>query len=279
MEVAMRVAITGSKGQLGLALQRVLTQEDLLLIDLPEHDITDLSAIVRTISLFRPEIVVHAAAMTDVERCEQDPEMAYRVNALGTRNMAVAAQECGASLVYISTDYVFDGGRDDPYWEFDDPNPLSVYGRSKWAGEQFVRSLAPRHYVARTAWLYGQGPRNFVETVLRLARERGSLRMVTDEIGSPTWAPDLAQALSRLIQLPAYGTYHLVNAGTCSRYDWAREILDLAGAQNVELLSSENYQRLARVPKHSELRNFCGAELGIVLRPWREALADYMQHR
>ncbi len=275
----MRVAITGSKGQLGLALQRVLAQEDLLLIDLPEYDITDLSAIGRAISLFHPEIVVHAAAMTDVDRCEQDPEMAYRVNALGTRNMAVAAQECGASLVYISTDYVFDGGRDDPYWEFDDPNPLSVYGRSKWAGEQFVRCLAPRHYVARTAWLYGQGPRNFVETVLRLARERGSLRMVTDEIGSPTWAPDLAEALSKLIKLPAYGTYHLVNAGTCSRYDWAREILALAGAQNVELLPSENYQRLARVPKHSELRNFCGAEIGIVLRPWREALADYMQHR
>jgi len=275
----MRIAITGSKGQLGLALQRALAQEDLLLIDLPEHDITDLPAICRAISLFRPDAVIHAAAMTNVDGCEQDPQAAYRVNALGTRNMAVAAQQCGAALAYISTDYVFDGAQAEPYWEFDDPSPLSVYGRSKWAGEQFVRSLAPRHYVARTAWLYGQGPRNFVETVLRLARERGSLRMVTDEIGSPTYAPDLAEALSRLIRLPAYGTYHLVNMGTCSRFEWAREILSLAGLIDVELLPSENYQRLARVPKHSELRNFAGAELGIVLRPWRQALADYMRQR
>lgn len=275
----MRIAITGSKGQLGLALQQVLAHEDLLLIDLPEHDITDLWAIGRAISLFRPEVVIHTAAMTNVDGCEQDPQAAYRVNAMGTRNVAVAAQQCGATLAYISTDYVFDGARAEPYWEFDDPHPLSVYGRSKWAGEQLARSLAPRHYIARTAWLYGQGPRNFVETVLRLARERGSLRMVTDEIGSPTYAPDLAEAVAKLVRTPAYGTYHLVNAGTCSRYEWAREILSIAAMPNVELLPSENYQRLARVPKHSELHNFCGAEIGIVLRPWREALADYMRQR
>jgi len=275
----MRIAITGSKGQLGLALQQVLARDDLLLIDLPEHDITDLSAMGRAISLFRPDVIVHAAAMTNVDGCEQDPEMAYRVNALGTRNIAVAAQECGARLAYVSTDYVFDGARSEPYWEFDDPNPLSIYGRSKWAGEQCVRSLSSRHYIARTAWLYGHGPRNFVETVLRLAQERGSLRMVTDEIGSPTFATDLAEALSKLVRLPAYGTYHLVNAGTCSRYEWAQEILSLAGARNVELVATENYQRLARVPKHSHLRNFCGVQLGIVLRPWREALADYMRQR
>jgi dTDP-4-dehydrorhamnose reductase len=272
----MRIAVTGSKGQLGTALQAALGAHELLLIDLPEDDITNLEAICARVRAFAPDVAIHAAAMTNVDGCETDPAAAYRLNVLGTRNVAVAAQQSNAALVYISTDYVFDGQKADPYWEYDDPNPLSVYGRTKWIGERFAQQLCPRSYVVRIAWLYGQGPRNFVQTVLRLADERGSLRMVTDEIGSPTYAADVAQALGRLIVQPAYGIYHLPNSGVCSRYDWAREILERTGRSHVELLPTEKYQRAARVPAHAELRNFAGAELGIVMRPWREALAAYL---
>lgn len=275
----MRIAITGSKGQLGSALARVFAHEPLLLVDLPEHDITDLGAITSAIGDFRPDLIIHGAAMTNVDACEADPETAYRVNAIGTRNVAVAAQQAGVPMVYISTDYVFAGDREEPYWEFDDVAPLSAYGRSKWAGEQLVRQLVAKHYVVRTAWLYGDGPRNFVETVLRLARERGALTMVTDEVGSPTYAVDLAGALAQLVSRPAYGTYHMVNQGTCSRYEWAVEILRQAGMAHVPVQPSQNYQRLARVPKHVALRNLCGAALGIALRPWPEALAAYLAAR
>ena len=280
----MRIAITGSKGQLGTALQRVLAHEPLMPIDLPEHDITDLTQITAAIAAFRPDRIIHTAAMTNVDACESDPTLAYRVNALGARNVAVAAQSAGIPMVHVSTDYVFAGDREEPYWEFDEAGPLSVYARSKWAGEQLVRQLVPQHYIVRTAWLYGEAggstePHNFVETVLRLARERGALTMVTDEIGSPTYALDLAEALAQLVCQPAYGTYHFVNQGVCSRYDWAVEVLRLAGLSNVPVHPSQNYQRQARVPKHVSLRNLCGAELGITLRPWREALAAYMDAR
>ena len=275
----MRIVITGSRGQLGSALGRVLDDEDLLLVDLPEDDITRLESIVQAITEFRPEVIIHAAAMTDVDGCECAPEMAYRVNALGTRNVAVAAQQSDSSLVYISTDYVFSGDKGRPYWEYDEPNPLSMYARTKWAGEQLTRNLLCRYYVVRTAWLYGKGHHNFVEAVLRLADQRDSVQMVTDEVGSPTYALDLARALSLLIRQPAYGTYHLSNAGSCSRYEWAKEILRLAGRRDLELIPSENYPRAARVPKHVALYNFCGAELGIVMRPWQEALQDYFDAR
>jgi dTDP-4-dehydrorhamnose reductase len=273
----MRIAITGSNGQLGLALRRTLPGHTLMNIDLPEHDITDLEGIVAAVRLFGPEVIVHTAAITDVDGCERNPELAYRVNVLGTRNMAVAAQQCGAPMVYISTDYVFDGAKSTPYWEWDAPNPLSVYAQTKWLGEEQTRQLLQAFYIVRVAWLYGAGPRNFVRTVLRLAHERSALTMVTDEVGSPTFAQDVAEALARLIALPAYGTYQLPNAGVCSRYDWAAEILRLAGlTEQVDLAASENYARAAQVPKHVEMRNLAGAELGITMRPWQEALQDYM---
>ncbi|TEU16464.1 MAG: dTDP-4-dehydrorhamnose reductase [Anaerolineales bacterium] len=275
----MRIVITGSKGQLGSALGRVLDDEELLLVDLPEHDITHLESIVQAITEFRPEVIIHAAAMTDVDGCEREPDMAHLVNVLGTRNVAVAAQQSDSSLVYISTDYVFGGHSKAPYREYDEPNPLSIYARTKWIGEQLARSLLSRYYVVRTAWLYGKGHRNFVEAILGLADQRDSVQMVTDEIGSPTYALDLARALSLLIRQPAYGTYHLSNTGTCSRYGWAKEILRLAGRTDLELVPSENYPRAARVPKHVALCNFFGSELGIVMRPWQEALQDYFDAR
>ncbi len=271
----MRVVITGSKGQLGTALVAAFAHADRLEIDLPEHDITDLG-IVDTVAGFAPDLIIHGAAITNVDGCEADPELAYRVNAIGSRNLALAAQRLDRPIIYISTDYVFDGAKETPYWETDAPNPLSVYAATKLAGEQLVRELAPRHYVARIAWLYGHSPRNFCQTVLRLARERGEMTMVTDEVGSPTYAPDVARALVALAPTGAYGTYHLTNSGVCSRHEWACAILELAGLGHVPVHAAQEYQRAARVPKRVELRNAFGAAIGITMRPWREALAEYL---
>ena len=270
----MRVAITGSKGQLGTALQRVLYGTALLLIDLPEDDFTDAEHIRDVIAGFAPQVVIHAGAYTNVDGCEENAELAYQVNELGSRNVALACRACDATMVYVSTDYVFDGKKGQPYSESDTPNPLSVYAQSKLAGERVVQSLLDNVYIVRTAWLYSKGGSNFVTTVLRLADQHDELHFVTDEIGSPTYAPDLAQAIVKLIAHPVYGIYHLTNQGTCSRYEWARRILDLVGKADFRLLPSTGYKRLARVPSEVEIRNSRGTALGITLRPWQEALED-----
>ena len=260
-------------GPAGHGPGRGLCHADRLEIDLPEHDITDLG-IVDTVAGFAPDLIIHGAAITNVDGCEAD-ELAYRVNAIGSATWRWR-RRLGRPIIYISTDYVFDGAKETPYWETDAPNPLSVYAATKLAGEQLVRELAPRHYVARIAWLYGHSPRNFCQTVLRLARERGEMTMVTDEVGSPTYAPDVARALVALAPTGAYGTYHLTNSGVCSRHEWACAILELAGLGHVPVHAAQEYQRAARVPKRVELRNAFGAAIGITMRPWREALAEYL---
>ena len=274
----MRIVITGSAGQLGQALQATLSGEDLLLMDLPEHDITDYEHTSHRIVDFRPHVVVHTAAFTNVDQCELEPETAYRVNALGTQNIALACQRCEAVMVYISTDYVFDGAKNEPYWEWDRPNPESVYARSKLAGEYYTQGLLNKFYIVRTAWLYSRTGKNFVKTVLRLAHERDELHYVTDEVGSPTYAPDLAEAVTKLIAHPLYGIYHFTNTGVCSRYEWAKAILEMTGRPDYPIFPTQGYQRPAKVPTRCELHNFCGAtQLGITLRPWRDALKDYFR--
>jgi dTDP-4-dehydrorhamnose reductase len=271
----MRIVVTGAEGQLGRSLQDVLVGHQVMAVDLPEYDITRLD-VITSIEGFQPDVVIHAGAMTDVDACELDLDAAYRVNALGTRNVAVACQRCDAPMVYISTDYVFDGAKRGPYSEFEEPNPINVYGSSKLAGELLVRDLLSRFYVVRTAWLYAQGGNNFVAKILALAGERDELSVVTTEVGSPTYAPDLAQAIVRLIEYPLYGTYHLVNEGSCSRYEFAGKILELAGKGGFSLRPVETYDRPTRVPANSVLRNFCAAtQLGIRLRRWDEALRSY----
>lgn len=272
----MRIVITGSEGQLGQALQAILHHHTLLNIDLPEYDITNYVQMVSLITAFKPHVVIHAAAFTNVDGCESEPEAAYKVNALGTQNIALACQRSGAPMVYISTDYVFDGTKDEPYLEWDTPNPQSVYAKSKYAGELITKLLLNQFYIVRTAWLYGTGSNNFVAKVLRNAAEHPSLQYVTDEVGSPTYASDLAQAITQLIEHPLYGIYHFTNQGTCSRYEWAVEILRLAGKPDYPIYPTQGYTRAAKVPARCELRNFVGAtQLGITLRPWKEALADW----
>lgn len=275
----MRIFITGFSGQLGQALATALAGEILYGPDHRALDITDLAATKRAIADFAPDIVIHAAALTRVDECALHPERAYRVNALGTRNVALACQATGATLAYISTNEVFNGFKTEPYWEYDLPDPINAYGRSKLAGEWFTQTLLQRFYIIRTAWLYSRSGSNFIHKILRLADERGALQVVTDEVSSPTYAPDLAQAIAQLIRTECYGIYHLVNEGACSRFVLARRALELTGRQHVTIqpISRFQYRRPSTPPAYTALRNFAGAELGIRLRPWEEALAEFLR--
>jgi dTDP-4-dehydrorhamnose reductase len=273
----LRIVITGHKGQLGTALQRALPGAELLGLDLPEHDITDPVSISRTIVEFQPDVVIHGAAMTNVDGCEREPELAYCINALGTQNIALACGRCGAAMVHISTNDVFDGKLGRPYYEWDTPSPQSVYARSKAAAEFYVRTLLNRFYIVRTSWLYARGGENFINKIVRAADEHGRLRVVTDEVATPTYAPDLAAAISQLIHTEHFGIYHFANSGICSRYDWARLLLELSGRGHilVEPITADQWQRDAPPPLYAPIPNFVGAALGITLRPWEEALRDY----
>jgi len=274
----MRIFVTGHKGQLGRALDAALAGERLAGCDLPELDITDRAAIGAAVASFAPDVVIHAAAWTDVDGCARDPEEAYRVNALGTQNVALACAEVGAAMLYISTNEVFDGEADQPYREWDPPRPINPYGRSKAAGEWFTRHLLTRFYIARTAWLYAPGGRNFPHRIVELADERGALRVVTDEVGNPTYAPDLAVALAALVRTEAYGVYHLTNAGYCSRYDFCREILHITGREDVpvEPITLADFRRDSTPPPFAPLANTAAAALGIALRPWQDALTEFL---
>jgi dTDP-4-dehydrorhamnose reductase len=272
----MRVAITGFRGQLGRSLCQMLADQQLLLLGRPEHDVVN-PAIIRALVEFRPDVVIHAAAYTDVEGCARDPDRAYQVNGLGTQHVALACQKSGAAMVYVSTNEVFDGRKGYPYLEWDSPHPINPYGASKLAGEFFTRSLTAQHYIVRTAWLYAPGGSNFPSKIIDAADRRGRLRVVVDEISSPTYAPDLAQAICQLIETGFYGTYHFTNDGVCSRYEFALKALALSGRGDVpmEPITSDQYPRLSSPPLNCVLRNVCGAFHGITLRPWEEALADY----
>ncbi len=274
----MRVFITGSKGQLGRALLTALHDHQLTGVDLPECDITDRVQIEAAIVQAAPDLVIHCAAMTDVDGCARDPAAAYRVNGLGTQNVALACQRAGAALLYVSTNEVFDGSADRPYTEFDAPHPINPYARSKLAGEWYTRHLLTRFYIVRTAWLYAPGGRNFPHRIVQLADERGHLRVVTDEVGSPTYVADLAQAIAQLIGTGQYGVYHLVNEGACSRFDMAGEILRLTGRAAVPLepTTLSEFQRDSTPPPYAPLANVAGAALGIRLRPWQAALAEFL---
>ena len=277
----MRILVTGGTGQVGRALQRLAPPGYAIVAPGSDRcDVTDFDAFIRLVADERPDVIVHAGAMTDVDGCERDPERAFRINALGTQNVAAAAQQYGAALVYLSTNYVFDGEAAEPYHEFAEPRPISVYGRSKLAGEEAVRAVAPRHYIVRTAMVYDETGRNFVNTMLRAAAERPSLTVVADQRGNPTYAGDLAAAIYRLIDQPAYGTYHLVNEGSASWYEWATEIFRLAGIETpVEPIPASAWQRAARPPANGVLANTAAAALGITLPPWQDALARCLARR
>ena len=275
----MRILITGSNGQLGRALQTILTDHEITPCDRSVLDITKRTAVFEMIATVQPDTVIHCAAYTDVDGCAKNPTLAYRVNGLGTQNVVLACQKYQATLVHISTNEVFDGQHVTGYEEWMPHNPVNPYGRSKAAAEMHVQNVLNRYYIVRTAWLYASGGRNFVHTILKHARATGQLRVVTDEVGNPTYTKDLARAIAQLIQTEQYGIYHLVNAGSCSRWAFANEILRRHGLHeviNMPILSHE-FQRASTPPPYGVLHNIAGAAIGITLRPWQDALAEYIQ--
>jgi dTDP-4-dehydrorhamnose reductase len=276
----MRIVVFGAKGQLGRDLIRVLASEHSVAgFDLPEADICEPGAALGILRDTGADCVVNAAAYTDVEKAEDDPETAFRVNESGAGLVARAAAEVGAPVVYYSTDFVFDGSARTPYQPEDPPNPLSVYGQSKLAGELATRMANDNHYILRTAWLYGPGGNHFVEKILAAAARRPSLRVVDDETGSPTHTWDLARATRALIGTGRFGTYHAVNRGHCTRRVFAEEILRLAGKTTpVEPCSASEYPVKAPRPAFGALDPASlEAATGAPMRTWQEALAHYFE--
>lgn len=274
----MRILITGALGQLGRALQIELSDHSLALVDLPDTDITKRENIFAAVEGFRPDIVIHCAAYTNVDACTKNPELAYRVNSLGTQNVALACRKIDALMVHISTNEVFSGERPGGYEEWMPLDPRNTYGRSKAAAEEHVRNILQRFYIVRPAWLFAPGGRNFIHAILDQAQQHEQLRVVTDEIGNPTFSEDLAGAIVELLKKEQYGIYHLVNQGSCSRFEFAQEILRQTGLANtiiIPILSSE-FDRASSPPPFGVLHNIAGKAIGINLRPWQDAVADYI---
>jgi len=247
-------------------------------VDLPEIDITNPQSIDPVVASARPEVIIHCAAMTNVDGAARDPALAYKINGLGTQNVALSAARAKAVLVYISSNEVFDGTKSEPYFEFDATNAINAYGRSKLAGEWFALHLTSQFYVVRTSWVSAPGGRNFVHRIQQLADERGRLEVVTDEVASPTFVDDLAGALIRLVQTGRFGIYHLTNAGHCSRFDYAKKILELSGRGHIPVvpITLAQYPRPSTPPKFAALANTMAAALDITLPTWEESLRVFL---
>lgn len=272
----MRIVVTGAQGQLGTDLRRVLQQHQVTGLDLPGFDLTrqDCS---KAIVDAAPEIVIHAGAHTDVDGAERAPALAMAVNADGTERVARAAAQAGARLIYVSTDYVFDGTGTRPYLETDSTNPAGAYGASKCAGEQRALSCCENTLVVRTAWLYGLQGKNFVKTILQLAAERPSLRVVADQRGCPTYAEDLAGMISKLVAHPARGILHVTNDGHCTWHEFATEIVRLAGYRvPVEPITTADMPRPAKRPAYSVLSAERLHQLGFTMPSWQDGLQRFM---
>ena len=254
-------------------------------------DITDAKCVLEAVKEAGPDVVVHTAAMTDVDGCQADKDKAYKINAEGTKNVALACKDSGAILIYISTDYVFDGKGKTPYKESDNTSPLSAYGDSKLKGEEAVKAIFKKYFILRTSWLYGENGKNFVKTILAKAKTDKVLKVVSDQIGSPTYTVDLAKAIHKLLDklslqlkaysLQPYGIYHVSNSGGISWNEYAKKILELAGSSTKVIpISSEELNRPAVRPAMSVLDNskFTGYT-GYRLRGWEEALKEYLEKR
>lgn len=283
----MRVLVTGAAGQLGQDMVLLLQREghEVLACDRMEMDITDLAQCEKVIGAYGPEAVIHCAAHTAVDAAETDIDAAYLINATGTRNVAVAAEKAGAKLVYISTDYVFNGQGTHPYHEYDNTDPQSIYGKSKRAGEVLAQTLNSRYFIVRTSWVYGKYGNNFVKTMLKLGQEKPVLQVVNDQKGSPTYTVDLARFLLKLIQTEKYGIYHASNSEACTWYEFtqaifaeAEELLGLKMTARLEPCGTEQFPRPAPRPSYSVMEHLSIRTNGFEdLRPWREGLRDFLK--
>jgi dTDP-4-dehydrorhamnose reductase len=279
--VSRRVAITGITGQVGSAFERPAPPGwEISGASSATVDVTSWIAIRDWIAAFRPQLVIHAAAMTDVDGCEADPGAAYRINALGTRHVAAAAERVGATFVYVSTNFVFDGEKPAPYHEFDDPAPINVYGHTKLAGERETLAAGGRAYIVRTAMVFDEQGRNFVNSMRRLMTERDVLRLVDDQHGNPTYAPDLAAGIADVLQGCPPGIYHLTNSGSASWFEWAAEIQRVCAFDcTLVPIPASEYKRAAQPPSNGVMESLALADVGIRLPDWKVALAQCLGRR
>ena len=274
----MKILITGSRGQLGSELADTMpAKHEIYGYDL-EMDVTDLSCIEKEISSVRPHMVIHCAAYTDVDGCELNLEKAMAVNSVGTQNLAVLAKKYGAGMVYISTDYVFDGCKRQPYIETDKPNPISVYGMSKLKGEIAVAGTLENYYILRTTGIYSRYGKNFVDTIIKNSKAHKTLKIVEDQVCTPTYSRDVAECIFRLIESREYGIYHGSNNGSCSWYEFSVTILKILGLDaEIIPIKSSGLDRAARRPAYSVLENRNLERRGILkMRSWQEALKDFL---
>ncbi|WP_341252036.1 dTDP-4-dehydrorhamnose reductase [Euzebya pacifica] len=275
----MKVLITGASGQLGHDLQRAFADDHVVALDRASLDVSREADVQAAVADHRPDLVVHSAAFTKVDACETESETAWRVNATASWWVARACETVDAAMVYISSDYVFDGSLGRPYTEFDTVNPRSMYGRSKEAGEQLVRRTLDRHYIVRTSWVHGADGGNFAKTMLRLGRERGAVSVVDDQTGSPTFTFDLAPQIRRLAATGRPGTYHLTNRGHCTWFEFAAAIFDGAGL-DVDLTPTDtaSFGAPAHRPAYSVLDNLMARQVGLPDMPhWQDSLKVLLQ--
>jgi dTDP-4-dehydrorhamnose reductase len=283
-----RILIIGAKGMLGRDLVNVLSSTfhknnrlgwEISAWDIDEIDIRDEKSTVAKIEHLRPGIIINVAGYTDVDGCELNEEKAFAVNAEGMKHVALGALRCRSKVVYLSTDYIFDGEKKEPYLENDPPNPLNVYGRSKWKGEQYVQQLVEDVLIIRTQWLYGKYGKNFVASILNQARDKRVLSIVNDQIGSPTYTVDLSEAISILLQGDARGVFHVSNKDLCSWYTFGQTILKLIGMDRVKVvpITSKELIRPASRPLYTALNcQKLKQVTGMAMRPWSEALKDFL---
>lgn len=289
----MKLLITGGKGQLGCELKSIIdrnsghigkldhryTDSECKFIDHHELDITNYSEVISYVGFFKPDVIINCAAYTNVDGCENDKDAAFKVNAIGPRNLAIACEKYGIKLLHISTDYVFNGEGTVPFKEYDIPQPVSVYGKTKLLGEQYVRENCSCYFIIRTAWLYGQWGKNFVYTIMKAAKEKGHLDVVDDQRGNPTYAEDLAYHMLKVILTDEYGIYHCTGTGECSWYDFACKIVEYSGIDCiVSPTTSDKINRAAKRPAYSSLDNMMlRVTSGDEMRPWQEALQSFIE--
>ena len=288
----MKILITGSKGQLGNELQSIIKtgkaeigilsdeikNSQVIALDVEALDITNLVQVKEVILREKPDVVINCAAATNVDGCETNQDLAFKINALGPRNLAMVCEEIGAKLVQVSTDYVFSGLKSNPLIEFDLTSPYSIYGKTKLAGEEYVREFSSKYFIVRTAWLYGYVGKNFVYTMMNLGKEKETLNVVDDQRGNPTNANDLAYHILKLIETEEYGVYHCTGKGECSWYDFAKLIMKLSGRKcKVNPCTSEEFKTVAKRPEYSSLDNMMlRCTVGDEMRDWKEALVSFI---
>ena len=280
-----KILITGCNGQLGRAIRKEYSNEDVEFINTDVAgegviplDITSVEEVLSLMEKEQPDVVINCAAHTNVDACESQWDLAYQINAIGPRNLAIACEKTGAKLIHVSTDYVFPGTCPKPLTEFDEPGPISAYGKTKYEGELFVKEFSRKHFILRTAWLYGEG-KNFVKTMLKLAESHEEVTVVLDQFGSPTSAVELAKMIHFLEPTENYGTYHATCEGQCSWADFAVEIFKLAGKNTrVKYVTTEEYNSPTKRPAYSVLDNYMlriAAGDKFKMADWKEALKDY----